>query len=285
MFKRGFLVLCLAAVAACGTREDGSGKPVVYVSIPPQAGIVRAIAGDHFEVRTLLGPNASHESYEPRPSQLQDLARAGVYVRAGVPFEETSWARLREINPRMTVVEPFEGVPRRALDEGEGHVHGGVDPHVWLVPAGMQAMAAGVAEVLAQADPAHADEYRANLARVDAELGALDADLRRELEPVRGKAFWVYHPAWGYFAAAYGLRQRAIEQEGRELGSQSLARLINDARQEGVRVIFVDPRTSAKSARLVAQEIGARVETLDPLAEDYGAGLRAAARAIREAVQ
>lgn len=289
MPKLSFIVsIALIAAVAVGCFESGTGAPserVIYVSIPPQAGVVRAVAGERYDVRVLLPPGASHEAYEPRPSQLRELAVADLYVRIGVPFENVTWDRVRDINPKMAVVHAHEGIPLRPYDPHEGHAHGGDDPHVWLAPANMKHMAEKVAEALAQQDPAHADEYRANLAGVVRELDALDRDLRRELEPVRCQAFWVYHPAWGYFADAYGLEQRAVEQEGRELGAQSLARIVNEARNEGVRVIFVDPRAGAKSARLVAEEIGARVETLDPLAEDYAANLRAAARAIREGLE
>jgi zinc transport system substrate-binding protein len=278
------LLLGVAAMAGCSAR-DGAQTSLIYVSIPPQAGIVRALAGDHYEVRTLLGQGASHESYEPRPSQLQDLAQAALYVRMGVPFENAVWDRVREINPRMRVVEGNAGVAPRAMSPGEGHEHGDKDPHVWLVPANMSRMAERVAQALIEMDPAHADEYRANLKKVTDNLNALDKDLRAELDPVRGKAFWVYHPAWGYFADAYGLRQHAVEQEGKELGAQSLARLVAEGKEQGVRVIFLDPRSGGKSAEVLAREIGARVEKLDPLAEEYAANLRAAAHAIREALQ
>ncbi|MDX9975414.1 MAG: zinc ABC transporter substrate-binding protein [FCB group bacterium] len=286
MPKFSLIVLASLLAAACSPRDSAQAPAnVIYVSIPPQAGIVRAIAGDHYEVRTLLGQGASHESYEPKPSQLEDLARAALYVRMGVPFENAVWNRVREINPKMRVVEAQSGIPPREMHAEEGHEHGDQDPHIWLVPSNMRHMAELVAQTLIEMDPSHAGEYRANLQRVTAGLDALDQDLRRELAPVQGKTFWVYHPAWGYFADAYGLRQHGIEQEGKELGTQSLTRLVTEGKEQGVRVVFLDPRTGGKSAQLVAQEIGARVEPLDPIAEDYSANLRAVARAIREAVQ
>lgn len=281
-------VACLAI--ACGQASDSaSAKPLIYVSIPPQAEIVERIAGDRFEVRVLLGQGSSHETYEPRPSQIRDLAKAALYVRMGVPYEEASWDSIRGANEKMRVVFGLEEAERRTMTEKEGHAgddhgHGAADPHLWLDPRNMKRQAEAVARALQDLDPEHAQEYADNLGQVQAELDQLDADLRRILEPVRGKAFWVYHPAWGYFADAYGLEQRAVEQHGKEIGIQSLARLVEEAREAGVRVIFVDPQFSSRNARVVAQEIGADIRELNPLAPDYTANLRRAAEAIAEAL-
>jgi len=90
----------------------------------------------------------------------------------------------------------------------------------------------------------------------------------------------VFHPAWGYFAHEYGLEQISIEREGKEPSAQDLAYIIDEAKEEGIRVVFVSPEFPRSGADTIAQEIGGSVAQLDPLSEDYLASMRIAADAI-----
>jgi zinc transport system substrate-binding protein len=134
------------------------------------------------------------------------------------------------------------------------------------------------------ADAEHRPEIAANLKSLLDDIGRLDVEIRERLEPHRGGRFWVFHPAWGYFADDYGLRQVAIEREGKEPTPQELGELIHDARAEGVRTIFVQPQFSEASAEIVAHEIGAQLVTLDPLAADWPASLREAGERLSAAL-
>ena len=95
----------------------------------------------------------------------------------------------------------------------------------------------------------------------------------------------VFHPAWGYFARAYGLQQVPIEIEGKNPKPALLKELIVHAREKGIRVVFVQPQFSTKSAEIVAREIGGRVAFADPLAEDWLANLAAVAAGFRAALR
>jgi zinc transport system substrate-binding protein len=124
--------------------------------------------------------------------------------------------------------------------------------------------------------------YRENLTAFLHHVDALDAELHQMLAPFRGQAFLVFHPAWGYFARTYDLRQVAVEVEGKSPKPQQLARLIAFARKENIQAIFVQPQFSAKSARTIAREIGAEVIAADPLAEDWAANLRRQAKILSQ---
>ena len=96
-----------------------------------------------------------------------------------------------------------------------------------------------------------------------------------------GRGFLVYHPSWGCLAEEYGLEQIAIERDGKEPSSRSLAGLIEAAKNKGIRVVFVQPQHSERAAETVAAAIGGRVVTVDPLARDWPANLRTVAAAFR----
>jgi zinc transport system substrate-binding protein len=144
--------------------------------------------------------------------------------------------------------------------------------------------AANIAGALAAADPAHAAVYRENLHRFEGEIEALDRFIHSRLDTLPRRRFWVYHPAWGYFAAEYGLEQIALEEEGKEAGPARLVEWVERARREGVRTLFVQQGFSDKSARLIAGEIGARLVVLDPLAYDWPDNLRRVTAALEEAL-
>jgi zinc transport system substrate-binding protein len=95
----------------------------------------------------------------------------------------------------------------------------------------------------------------------------------------------VFHPAWGYFAHAYGLKQVPIEIEGKDPKPAQLKELIQHARENGIKVVFVQPQFSTKSAELVAREIGGQVAFANPLAEDWMANLRQVADKFRGGIE
>ena len=135
---------------------------------------------------------------------------------------------------------------------------------------------------LLRVDPDHADLYRANLARLESELDDLDRALAALLLPVRGRDMLVYHPFYGYFCDAYGLKQVAVEVGGFKPGSKYLASVIEWARGRSVYAVFIQIGPSAATATILAREIGGQVIPLDPLARDYPANLRAMAQRIRD---
>jgi zinc transport system substrate-binding protein len=142
-----------------------------------------------------------------------------------------------------------------------------------------------IAAALVQTDPQYTEFYKNNLKYLIKKIRELDAFLKHTFKGLHGMPFMVFHPSWGYFAGTYGLRQIPIELEGKEPKPAELADLIGFARAQGIRVVFVQPQFSLKSARLIAREIGARVVVVDPLALNWDSNLREAARKIREAIK
>lgn len=169
--------------------------------------------------------------------------------------------------------------------DGHGHAPDEPDPHVWTDPRNVITMAATIRDTLSELDPDGAEGYQERFEAYRDRLRALDAELESMLADTDQRQFMVYHPSWGYFADRYGLEQLPIELEGKEPGPASLARVVDRAREAGVRVIFVQPQFSERSARRVAEAIGGEVVAVDPLAEDYAANLRRVAQAFRDAMQ
>ena len=277
---RGAALLALLAAAAlasgCGRggfRAEPAGLRV-SVSIPPLKYFVERIAGPRVQVEALVKPGQDPHTYDPTPRQVAALARSRLFFLAGFPFEHALVPRLESTMPDLAIVDTREGI---ALQE-EG------DPHIWMSPPLARRQAQTIRDALIRADPAGESVYRAGFDRLAAELDQVHAELTAALAPLRGRELLVYHPAFGYFAAEYGLTQVAVETGGREPTAQRLARLIELARERGIRVVFVQPQFSQAGARAVAEAIGGAVVPLDDLPSDYLANLRDLSRKIQEAL-
>jgi len=274
----------------------------VFVSIAPQKYFVQQIGGDRVSVQVMIPPGASPHTYEPRPQQMAALAQARLYLAIGVPFEAVWLDRLTAANPNLQVVHTDRGIPKIAMAD-EVHLdgltpaeqavpqsaahgeHGGLDPHIWLSPPLVRIQARTIRAALEQVDPRGREIYAHNGEMFIATVDRVDEELRKTFAGRQGQAFMVFHPAWGYLAQAYGLRQVPIEIEGKAPKAAQLQALITMARQLGIKAVFVQPQVSDRSARLIAREIGGEVVVADPLALDWPGNMRAVARQFAAALK
>jgi zinc transport system substrate-binding protein len=277
------LPLVLGLAAGCLHAEPLA----VAVSILPQKYFVERIGGDAVRVTVMVPPGADPHSYEPKPRQMTELAASALYLAIGVDFERAWLKRLRSASPRLMVVRTDEGIPKRPMAAAGGHRYGAgePDPHIWLNPALVKMLCGNILRALAAADPGNRTAYETRCARFLEDVEALDAELKAVFADRQGSRFIVLHPAWGYFANAYGLEQIPIEIEGKEPKPAQLQGLIRRARELGITAVFVQPQFSARSAELVAREIGGQVMAADDLAENWLENLRATARRLRAALK
>ncbi|HDQ13781.1 MAG TPA: ABC transporter substrate-binding protein, partial [Sediminispirochaeta sp.] len=130
-----------------------------------------------------------------------------------------------------------------------------------------------------------AREFENNYNALVEDLEALDDKLRAELAPYRGKRFFVYHPAFGYFADEYGLQQVPLEIEGKEPSPRQLSGYIEAAKELEVSLLFVQPEFPRSSADTVAREIGGAVIPISSLAPNYIENLQQVAESLREGLR
>lgn len=263
MLRRTLLLLLVLSPALL------SAAPLrVFVSVLPQQQIVTRVGGDQVAVSVMVGPGFEPASYEPSPRQIADLATAALYARIGVPFEKAWLARIQAANPTLEIWDMRGQVAQRD------------DPHVWTDPLLVKAMAARLRDRLSALRPAQAGAFAANYAAYAAELDDLHNELQRQLAPYRGRSFMVFHPAWSYFAARYGLHQLSVEHEGKEPGPRAMQALIEQARALGLTTLFVEPEFHHQSAAAVARGFGGRLVQIDPLAPDLITNLRVVAQKL-----
>ncbi len=273
----------------------------VTVSILPQKYFVEKIGGQQVAVTVMVEPGAEPHVYDPKPQQMASLAKSKIYFAAGVPFEDAWLKKFAAANPDMQIVHTETGIaklPMQGHDEhagtthqqqtphGEEHQHGVLDPHIWLSPPLVMIQARNMLDAFLKVDPAHKSLYETNYRKFMEEIVALDLELLDRFEEVKGnKEFMVFHPAWGYFAEAYGLIQTPVETEGKEPKAADLKHLIEHARERGIKVIFVQPQFSSTSARVIAEAIGGQIIPADPMAYDWAKNLRDVAEKFKAALK
>jgi len=302
MTKAGLKLIgfCSVFIATWALAGSAAVKVGVFVSIAPQKYFVQQIGRDLVDVQVLIQPGADPHTYEPKPRQMAAMVRARIYFAIGIEFEQAKLKKLTRTNPQMKVVPTDQGIEKIPMParhhgaensglrlqteygrEQDSHASGGLDPHIWLSPPLVIKQAAVIRTALQEIDPAHRLTYEANYQAFVSEITQLDAELGNIFAAKRGLQFMVFHPAWGYFAHTYGLRQLPVEIEGKNPKPAQLRELIEHAQANEIKVIFVQPQFSARSAELIAKQIGGQVVFADPLAEDWADNLRQVARQIK----
>jgi len=252
--------------------DKGWAEPIpIFVSIIPQKYFVERIGGNDVTVEVMVKPGESPATFNPNPKKMSRLANSKLYFSIGVPFEKIWISRLKAIHPDLQ----FISLHNKSSNPRDEH-----DPHIWLSPLLAKKMLAEIEAALSKAKPERAEFFKMNSINLAQELDILDQEIRDIIATAKSRNFMVFHPAWSYFAETYDLKQVAIEHQGKEPGPRALQKIINTGKKLKIKTIFVQRQFGLSVAKNVSQIIGANVEEIDPLAENYFENMRKIAKAI-----
>ena len=188
----------------------------------------------------------------------------------------------------MRIFDSTVGIERLPITqhnhENEQTTNGELDPHVWTSPRLVKIQAQNIADLLIDLDPLNKAVYQQNLQTFLNDIDDLDSQIREELAPATNRKFLVYHPTWGYFAADYNLEQLVIESEGTEPSAREMALVIDEAKAEKIKVIFIQPEFNSRSAETIATEIGAVVLPISSLEKDWLENLRSVGKKLADSL-
>lgn len=270
--KKLIYILTLFILSACGNTTQKSEKPILTVTLEPLRYFTEAIAGDNYEVVSMVPKGSSPESYDPTPQQLVNLSKSQAYFRIGYIGFEQAWMKKLEANcPNMKVYDTSKGID---LIRDKGHWHGdhfhegGVEPHVWNSTQNALIIADNIYQALCELDSTHQEDYQKRLDVLKQTIRQTDANVHTLLENA-DSTFLIYHPALSYFARDYGLKQVSIEEGGKEPSPAQLKALIETCRNENVHTIFVQQEFDQRNAQLIANELGVNIVSINPLSYDW----------------
>ena len=263
-----------------------ASKPELTVNILPQKYFVEKIVKDKFNINVMVKPGVSPHNFEPKPSQMKSLVASKAFFLIG-DSSEKAWLEKFKQNAKNTLfVDTTVGIEKMEMiahdheenethghhgdhEHEEAHEHSGLDPHIWLEPTLVKIQAKNIYEAMLKIDSTNSDFYKTNYEEFLKELDSLDQDIKTLLSPHKDKAFMVFHPSWGYFAKRYEIEQISIEIQGKEPKPNELVKLIEEAKKHDIKIIFVSPQFSQKSAQAISKNIGANVVAIDPLSDDW----------------
>lgn len=293
--RTGLFISLLAIIglimALPGCKPARSEKPIVTVTIAPQQYFAEKIAGDKFEIRTMVPNGSSPESFDPSPGALVNLSHSKAYFRIGHIGFELAWMdKLQQTNPDMKVFNNSEGIEliegsEHACSDPSHHHHDtaeAIDPHVWTSAANGKVIAQNMLNAFIELDPDNKSYYEANYKELMQEVQQTSDSVDMLLKNMQGKSFVIYHPALTYLAREYGMQQHAIENQGKEPSAAHLKALIDEVRDSKAHVIFIQQEFDEKNARMIADELGIRVVQINPLSYEWSKELIEIAKTLND---
>lgn len=281
----------LAGCGSLGADDEGLG-PRVVTSFYPLQYVAERVAGEHAQVSNLTAPGAEPHDLELTVRQTVSIAEADLLViHSG--FQPAVDEAVEQSGPDAVVdtAEVVEPVVHEDEEDPE-HEHEGGDPHFWLDPTQLALAAEAVADQLAEVDPDHAADFRANLEKLVADLEKLDADFRAGLEGCDTTDVVVSHDAFGYLET-YGLHFEPVagitpDQEPSPARLAELSALIDGS---SITTVFTETLASPALSETLASDLGLETAVLDPIeglsddteGEDYLSLMRQNLAALRAA--
>jgi zinc transport system substrate-binding protein len=275
------VIVAILSFVGCNSVIKKDVKPTVTVSIIPQQFFVNQIAGDWLNLNIMIPPGGSPATYEPTPQQMMSLSNSQAYFKIGhISFEQAWMDKLSSVNPKMKIIDTSNGlelISEEAWNDEEEHNHDhsghhhyhGVNPHIWLSPSLVKHQAQIIFKNLVELYPEHRERMQQNLYQFVSQCDSTQNTLDSLLKKANGTSFIVYHPVWSYLARDYGLKQIAIEHNGKEATADKLKQIIDFAKTENIKVVFVQKEFSDAQAQTIAKEIGGKVIHMNPLAYNW----------------
>lgn len=260
-------VMALQAQASTGAADQANPQPLpVVASFSVLGDVVAQVGGDRIALNVIVAPGSDAHVVQPTPAQARQVAAARVVVSHGLGLE--GWL------PRLEKAAGFRGKALRVAQglpalkpaagkaHGHGHHHHDVDPHTWQDVARVRLWLPRIADALCGADAAGCDGYRARAAAYDRRLEALDAEIRQAWAavPEAERKVITSHDAFGYYAAAYGVRFLAPQGVSTEAqpSAKGVAQLVRQVKAERIRALFVESIADPRLIEQIGRETGVR---------------------------
>lgn len=262
-----YLILVGSAMlltTSCSEMKPFEKKPTITVTIEPLRYFTEQIAGDKFNVVTMVPKGSSPETYEPTSKQMVDLSDSQLLIKAGNLGFEVAWMHRLQYNGHLIVIDSSENIQRISASE-----EGSADPHTWMSAPNALIIAENIYKALNMIDQKDSIYFRQRYEQLKNTIMETEITISEKLDSLPCRTFVIYHPALTYFANDHNLRQLAIENEGREPSAQSLQQLIDNARNDSVRVILVQQEFSNRNTSVVEKAIDAHTASINPLSYDW----------------
>lgn len=287
------LIVAIIGMISGSCKPPRTDKPeTLSVTIEPQKYFLSTLAGNHFDINCVVPGGSNPESADFTPSQMMALDKSAAYFKIGyLSIENILIDKVSEGNTNLLIIDCSEGITpigdahTHCNETGHSHdhshhAHAGGDPHTWSSVKSAKIIAENMYRGLLQIDKANEAHYTKNYNTLIAEFNHTDSIIRSYLDKAPSKSFIIYHPALSYFADEYGLTQYSIEHEGKNPSPSQLKELIDKAKTEGIKTIFIQREFDTKNAETIAEAIGGKTVPINLLSFHWSEEMIKIAKAL-----
>lgn len=257
-----FVVALVALVGPASANADAARLNIV-ATFSILGDFAKNVGGERVNVTTLVGPNSDTHVYTPTPSDAKKITDAKLVIVNGLGLEGWLPRLVKSSGSKAATVVASKGVAPRRIEDGHSHDPSGADPHAWQSVVNAKTYVANIRDALIAADPAGAEAYKANAAAYLGKLDALDRDVRESVAkiPPERRSVISTHDAFGYFAAAYGIKfiaPQGVSTES-EPSARDIAAIISQIKKQKIPAVFLENVSDPRLMRRIAAETGANI--------------------------
>ena len=266
--------------------KNAQSNGIIYTSFYPIYNLSKQIAGDKWEIRSFTNLKTESHGWEPSAKDIAELSNASLMIINGAGMEEwedsvddSTDIEILDTTSGLDLLEAKEEYNHNHDDHEENHEHenedehnhehnhGKYDPHTWLSPKNAIYQAKLITDKLISLDADNKDYYKNNYEKLEKELTDLINDYEKKFADVDSKNFVVNHKAFSYLAHDFDLNQIALTEIAStdDQGAKDLKELVDLANELNISTIFYEKGTDGKSAKTIAEEIGADTNVLNTL--------------------
>lgn len=221
------------------------------------------VGGDRVSATTLVGQNSDTHVYTPTPADAKKIADAKLVIVNGLGLEGWLPRLVKSSGSKAVTVVATKGITARKIEDGHSHDPADADPHAWQSVPNAKIYVANIRDALVAADPVGAEAYKANATAYLAKLDALDRDVREAVAkiPPERRSVISTHDAFGYFAAAYGIKfiaPQGVSTES-EPSARDIAAIISQIKKQKIPAVFLENVSDPRLMRRIAAETGANI--------------------------
>ena len=255
--------ILLLTLVACENAPQYRARQIT-VTIEPLRYFTEQIAGDNFQVNTMVPKGGNPETYEPTPQQMIQLTKSDLYIKVGnIGFERIWMTKLKQNAPHTLIIDSSNGI--EPVKTGQNIS----DPHTWMSTKNAIQIARNIYQALAKIDKKNNAYYQENLNKLLQKIDTTDQQIRQLLAKKTSRAFLIYHPALTYFAHDYQLQQIPIEINGREPSASQLKETIQAAKALHVKTFFIQKEFASRQTLLISKSMGVDTTTINPLSAHW----------------
>lgn len=265
--KIAIFILLATLFAGCNAQSNENNDTTIFVSITPLKMLVEEVTCGDFPIEVLVPEGASPETYDPTARQLTAANDAQMLFTTGlITFEQGLVSRIANNENIVDLSDSITLLKGSCTHNHCAHSHG-IDPHTWTSPRALYTMVSTIQREVMKRYP-DSTKYDTAAQHLLKRIENLDTECSEKIRNANVKAMMIYHPAYTYYANDYGIKQIAIEQDGKEPSPRMLTKLVDEAKANNLHYIFIQPQYSTDKIAPLAAECGAEVIVTDPLSDD-----------------